>query len=626
MRRILLFLLFFTVAASSEAGVYSTISKKLVSSLHIVKGKVIGVNGSQVELNRGFNEGLYKGALVYIYRKEGKIILFNDNQSVELKKGIAYACVDKLFPDSARAHLTGGLEKTKNYLIGLGIIPWGERELIGKPRVGDRFIAGKKVYRVAIIARNPVIFNSLKSVLEKTGRFYVIDPDRLAVAIVDNRINYINEAKSIKKLSESVDADIVILVSSGVKYRTLTCRVYNGYGAVPILSLMEPVDKKSRLVLINNSSISQVPPNSVVASNLRLTPRLTFWQKLLSRVGLYSPYTPSQISSSTYRIAFYKNIGHGTTAFYVGDVNGDGNKEILVAKGSKVDIYTFSDGTFDLKSSFRYGYNIFHLDSARFGKRVLIAISNYTGYGSLDSCIGYIDKHYRFHRIKDTLPYNIRFYNRFDKPVILAQKASLSAPFYGKIYLLSPHTFKVVGELDLPVKPMDLFTFERIGGYIAYLSKSGQLALYSLESGKIIQKSPYSFGGGERPIERYHYQPGPRQSLQEVESKNRVYIPDGIRFFREGSTIYAIGYRNYLSKHLTIHSTGYNAYSVRLLKFDGDRFVSSWSSGDVKGHMVGCGKIGDYIVSVIGLPAGFFDRFILGILEVDRLTAAQMRH
>ncbi len=625
MKKILLLILFLLISYSAKANVYSDVAYKLSSVLHIVKGRVIGVNGQVVKLDKGYKDGLYEGSLVYIYRNKGKLILFGSNQSVELKKGVAYACVKEVNAHTSQAVLTGGLEKIKNYLIGLGIIPWGERQLVGKPHVGDRFIAGKKEYRVAIITRNPIIFSSLKSSLEKTGRFYIINPDRLAIAIMDNRINYISREKSIRKLAESVDADLVVLVSSDPKYKKLNCRVYNGYGGVEIISIKEPIDRNSRVVLINNSNLNSIPPNNIVASNLRLSPRLTFWQKLLSKVGLSSPYTPEQTSSSTYRVVFYKDVGYGTTAFYVGDVNADGYKEILVGQGSKVSIYAFSAGAFKLEGNFNYGYNIFHIDSAKFGDKTLVSISNYNSYGSLDSAIGYIGKDYKFHTIKGGLAYNIRFYNRFDRPVVLLQKASIDKPFYGPIYELDLRTNRI-SRFKLPVKSKDLFTFEKIDNYIAYLSRSGQLCLYDTDSGKVVQETPFAFGGGERPIERYHYQPGAKQTLEEVEAKNQVYIPDGIGFFKQDNKIYALGYRNYMSSHITLHSTNYNAYTLRLLRFDGDKFTPVWNSGDLKGHMIGCGKVGDYIVSVVGLPAGFFDRFIRGVLEVDRLTAAQMEH
>ncbi len=609
----------------SRAGVYENIAYKLSSQLHIVQGKVLKTELKKkiVVLNKGYADGLYKNSIVYIYKNRGKLMLFNDNSSVTLKKGVAYAYVSKLMPHKAYAVITGGLEKQKDYLIGLGIIPWGEKELIGTPKANENFIAGKKEYRIAIITRNPVIYSSLKGALEKTGRFYVINPDTIAIAITNKRIHSLGEKSSIKQLADAINADLVMLVSTR-RYETMHCKIYNGYAAKVITSFNEQIDKKSRSVLVNNENSTTIPAKNMVASTLRLSPKLTFWEQLLNKVGLYSPYSGLDMSSAQYRITLFRSIGYGTTAFYVADVNNDQTKDIFVAQGSRVKIYNFDFDSFIKKGSFSYGYNIFNIDSATINGKTLIAISNFNRFGELDSAIGYLDKHYKFHIIKEGIPYHVRFYDKFSSPKLLVQKAAVFKPFIGPVYVMNIQSGSIK-KLNLPVKPEDLYTFERIDGYIAYLSKSGQLCLYDTDSGKTLQRTAYTFGGGERPIQRYNFEQNNQESIQEVEAKNNVYIPKGIVFFKgKNGDIYALGGVNYISRNITINKQHYGGYSLKLLRFASDKFKLVWSSGDVRGRVVGFGKIDDYIVSVIGLPAGFFDRFIRGILEIDRLSAGQI--
>jgi len=609
----------------SRADVYDDIAYKLSSQLHIVKGKVLKTELKKkiVVLNKGYADGLYKNSIVYIYKSRGKLMLFRDNSSVTLKKGVAYAYVSKLMPHKAECVISGGLEKQKDYLIGLGIIPWGEKELIGTPKVNEHFIAGKKEYRIAIITRNPIIFSSLKSSLEKTGRFYVINPDAIAIAITKKRIHSLGEKSSIKKLADAIDADLVMLISTQ-HYSTMHCKVYNGYAARVITAFREKIDKKSHDVLVDNENSTAIPAKNMIASTLRLSPKLTFWEQILNKVGLYSPYSGLDMSSAQYRITLFRNVGYGTTAFYVADVNNDKTKDIFVAQGSKVKIYNFDFDSFVKKGYFSYGYNIFNIDSAAINGKTLIAISNFNRYGELDSAVGYLDKHYKFHIIKANIPYHVRFYDKFSSPKLLVQKAAVFKPFIGPIYVMNIKSGSI-GKFNLPVKPKDLYTFEKIDGYIAYLSESGQLCLYDTNSGKIVQRTAYAFGGGERPIERYHFEQNNQESLQEIEAKNNVYIPKGIVFFKgKNGNIYALGGINYISRNITINKQHYGGYSLKLLKFTSDKFKPVWSSGDVRGRVVGFGKIDDYIVSVIGLPAGFFDRFIRGILEVDRLSAGQI--
>ncbi len=620
----LIFLLSFI--SISYAGVYENIAYQLSSKLNLVRGTLVGVkrHKKEVVLNRGYKDGLYKNSIVYIYTNKGKLKLFNNNQTISLKEGVAYAYVSKLYPHKADATISGGFEKERDYLTALGIIPWGEKELIGTPKIGQHFIAGKKEYRVAIITRNPIIYSSLKHALEKTGRFYVIGEDTLAIAITQKHINSLNEKSSIKKLAESVDADIVMLVSTR-KYKTMRCKIYNGYAGNVMLSFRERIDKKSLTVLLHNKNPYLIPASNMVASNLRLSPKLTFWEQMLNKVGLYSPYTGVDMSSNQYKIRLYLNIGSGTTAFYLGDVNNNGQKDILVSQGSKISIYTFDTDSFIKKGSFSYGYNVFNIDSATIKGKTLIALSNFDRFGSLDSAIGYIDKHYKFHIVKKNLPYYVRFYNKFNSPIIIVQKAGVFKAFRGSIDILNLKTGSAV-KLNLPIHPEDLYTFEKIDNYIAYLSQTGQLCLYNTDTGKVVQKTAYSFGDGTRPIERYHFEQSAQESLQDVEAKNNVYIPKGVVFFKEKGQIYALGGENYVSKVISINKQHYGAYGLKLFKYSLGKFTPEWYSGDVRGRIVGFGKIDDYIISVIGLPAGFFDRFIRGILEVDRLSAGQIEH
>jgi hypothetical protein len=624
MKKIILFFLsLFLMSTSSYADVYDSVAEHIASNLHIVSGSIVEVDKNKVTLNKGYQEGIYKNSIVYIYRNQGKLALFKNNETVELKKGVAYAYVSDVKDNTSTALIADGIDKEKNYLLGLGIIPWGEKTLIGTPKPNDSFIAGKKQFRVAIVTRNAIIYSSLKSALEKTNRFYVISPDELAIALTKKRINSVNEKDSIVKLSKAVNADIVMLVSAP-KYNTLNCRVYNGYAGRVILSLKEKIDNNSKTVLINNKNSNKIPANNLVASNLRLSQKLTFWESLLDQAGLYSPYSGLDMSSDRYKIITYKNIGYGTTAMFVGNINRTDNKNVMIARGSNIDIYSFDSDSFSKMASFTYGYNVFNIDSANINGKILIAISNFNRYGTLDSCVGYIDKDFKFHIIKGNLPYHVRFYDRFNNPVLIAQTATVSKPFSGNMYTINLKTDRIE-KFSLPVQADSFYDFEKIDNSLAYLSRSGQLKVYSFDDKKIKYKSSFALGRGNRYIQRYDYETNNQESIHEVEAKNNVYIKKGVKFFKsKDGCIYALGKRNYVSKVITINEQHYNAYSLKLLKFTDNKFEEVWSSGDVKGRVVDAGKIGEYIVSVIGLPAGFFDRFIRGIEEIDRLSVAEI--
>ncbi len=626
MKKVIFVALFVFYAFLSYGSVYSDIANSLASKMHTTEGVIVSVEKNKITLNKGLKDGLYKNSLVYIYRDVGSLRLFGNNKIVSLKKGVAYAYVSSVSDNESKAVISSGIDKEKDYLLGLGLVPWGEKKLIGKPKVNDKFIAGKKEYRVAIITRNPLIYSSLKSALEKTGRFYVINEDDLAVAMTKKRINSIGEKAAIKKLAEAVDADLVLTVSASNKYNTLTCKVHNGYAGNVIFAEKKNIDKESKDVLVQNKGSSSIPANNLVASNLRLTKKLTFWESILNKTGLYSPYTGLDMSSSRYKIAFYKEIGYGTNTLYVGNINNKSEQDILVAQGSKISIYLYDIDSFIKKGNFSYGYNIINIDSARIDGKTLVAISNFNRYGALDSAVGYVDKDYKFHIIKKNIPYHIRFYNKFSNPMLIAEGATITKPFDGKMYLLDINS-NTIKRMNLPVDKDNFYNFEKIDNYIIYASKSGQLCMYDIDKKKITYKTAYAFGGGERAIQRYDYEGANDESIHEIEKRNNVYIKRNIVFSKEkDGSIYILGLKNYLSQTITIQQQHYNAYNLKLLRYQDGKLEKIWSSGDVRGRVVGIGKIGDYVISVIGLPAGFFDSFIRGIDEVDRLVAGEIKN
>ncbi|WP_025270138.1 hypothetical protein [Hippea sp. KM1] len=618
-----LILMFFAIN-SYAFEVFNQLSRDILSSSEgVIKGRIIGINEktNTVVLDKGLNDGLLKGSFVYIYRNEG-VFVSPSGKSVSLKKGIAYATVFRVFPHKAEAKITQGVERQKKYLIGLGIIPNGEREIFGKPRMGDNWVCGKASYRIAVIVRNPFLYEQIKKALEETGRFYVINPDVIQTAIVDNRINSLYEREAVKRLANVIDADYVLFVST-IKHKQLKYRLLNGYGGVVIKSGLLQMDSKT-IAAINSSPSYDIPPNNIVASNLRLSERLTFWESILNKVGLYSPYTNVDMSSNSYKVVLYKDIGHDTTAFYYGDL--DGKDRIAIAQGSNVLVFRFDIDSFEKLYEFSYGDTIINIDSAKVNGKTLVLITNINRYGALSSAIGYI-KNKKFHIIKGDLPYHLRFYDKLSShPVILAQKASISRLFYGDIYQLNLDTFRV-SKFRLPVRPHSFYEFFKVGDRIVYLDDASQLKVYNLATGKVKQITSYGFGGGERLIQRYPIMDNNKEAdIKELIEKNSVVVPKAISVFEENGKVYLLGIRNYMSHHITIAKQHYNAYNIKLFDIGNTGIKMVYSSGDVKGRVVGAAKEGEFIISVIGLPTGFFDRFIRGIYEADRLTAARMEY
>ncbi len=624
MKKILIILSILIISVPAFANVYDSTANDIANRFYVVKGKVIGVDNGYVVLNKGSNDGLSKHYFVYIYRNKGSFKPFGSDKSVNLTLGIAYADIVQVGKNRSKAQIVEGVKQKKKYLIGLGIIPNGKKDVNGTPKIGDYWIAGKSKYRVILITRNPIIYKSLSQSLQHTKKFLVINPDNVKIYLTQERINSINSSQSVKKLARKANVDLVIKLSSTIQYNKLKYKIYNGYSGQAIYSSAQPIDEDSKDVLVAQKKLSnEIPPENIVPSNLNLSEKLTFWESILGKVGLYSPYSGLSMSSEHFKISTYMNIGHGTTYAKVVTINSQ--KMVAVAQGSKISMYKFDGNAFRKYTEFSYGYNVFHIDSAEISGKTWIALSNFNSYGALDSCIGYLDGK-QFKIVKDNIPYHVRFYDRFSKPVVILQKASINKPFYGDIYKLNINTLKIT-PLEVPVKIDNFYEFFKIHNNIVYLSAAKQLKIYNIEMGKVTYRSPYYFAGVQQAIKRYHYEPTNEESLEDVEKKNNVYIANNLIVGKDARGIYAIAKESYLSNHLSFgHLSGiaHNAYSIKIFRYYGRTLEKIYSSGNLKGNMIGMGKIGNYIVAVIGVPAGFFNRVIMGIDEIDRLSAAEI--
>jgi len=624
MRKILIVLSILIMSVPAFADVYETSANDIASRLHVIKGEIVGVNNGYVTLNRGSNNGLSKHYFVYIYRNKGSFKPFGSEESVDLTKGIAYADVTQTDKNISIAQIAEGVEQKNKYLLGIGIIPYGQKDVKGTPKIGDHWIAGKSKYRVILITRNPTIYKSLSQSLTNTNKFLVANPDEVKIYLTQERISSINSGAAIKKLARKANVDMVIKLSSTNGYNKLKYKIYNGYSGQAIYSSEQPIDKDSKDVLVAQKSLSnEIPPENIVSSNLNLSEKLTFWEGMLGKVGLYSQYSGLSMSSEHFKISTYMNIGHGATCAKVVTINSQ--KMVAVAEGSKIRIYNFDGNAFSKYAEFSYGYNVFHIDSAEISGKTWIALSNFNSYGALDSCIGYLDGK-QFKIVKENIPYHVRFYDRFSKPVVIVQKASINKPFYGGFYKLNVDTSEIT-PLNLPLKVDNFYEFFRIHNNIVYLSVAKALKIYSIKTGMVTYKSPYYFAGVQQAIERYHYEPNNEESLEDVEKKNSVYIAKNLTVGEDTKGIYAIAKESYLSNHISFgHLNGniHDAYSIKIFRYYGPELEKIYSSGNLKGNIIGMGKIGNYIVAVIGVPAGFFNRVIMGIGEIDRLSAAEI--
>ena len=596
-RFFLLFLLLFILPVPVFPDSFEDIARDVSSKLLPQHGLVVEVKEGMIKLSKGKNSGLFSGETVFIYRPEGVVKDPYSGEVFEVKKGLAYAIITDLEENSAWAEIIGGAEEERRRI--LGVIPKGFRDVVGKIKIGDRWQAGATTMRVGVVTRKPVVYKRLKEALEKTGRFHVVGADEFQIALTAEKIVDLNSKENRAAIGRALNLGMLFFVSVE-DGRDVSCRVFSGYDGRRIARYSFSLDKE--LV----SSKESIPAQNLVPSSLELKPRLTFYEKALNTLGLYTPlHMPS--STPTFEPIASSSLRALSTAFYMEDIDNDGKVEIVVALGRKVVVYHFNGDSFTPVMSFRHGWNIVNMDCADIDNDGLkeIFFSNFDRFGNLSSFIGRI-KGNTFHLIKDRIRYYIRTYDGR----LIAQKSGIIYPFYGGLYEINENG-KIKGRVKLPISPRNFFDFYRIDGKVIYLDRDGKLSVYDEKQEKVLYKTRISFGRNLRPVEKYEGHP--------------VVVSRGLIVFKEKGRVYAMVVNNVRESSVSLRTEKFFGGNIKIYEV-GDRcFRMVWNSGDTAGRISGFGKIKGIIITVREMPTPLLTRLVKGESGVDVLTAGKMR-
>ncbi len=596
-RFFLLFLLLFILPVPVFADSFEDIARDVSLKLLPQHGLVVEVKGGMIKLNKGKNSGLFSGETVFVYRPEGVVKDPYSGEVFEVKKGLAYAIITNLEENSAWAEIVGGAEEERRRILGL--IPKGFRDVVGKIKIGDRWQAGATTMRVGVVTRKPVVYKRLKEALEKTGRFHVVGADEFQIALTAEKIVDLNSKENRAAIGRALNLGMLFFVSVE-DGRDVSCRVFSGYDGRRIARYNFSLDEE--LV----SSEESIPAQNLVPSSLELKPRLTFYEKALNTLGLYTPlHMPS--STPTFELIASSSLRALSTAFYMEDIDNDGKVEIVVALGRKVVVYHFNGDSFTPVMSFRHGWNIVNIDCADIDNDGLkeIFFSNFDRFGNLSSFIGRI-KGNTFHLIKDRIRYYIRMYDGR----LIAQKSGIIYPFYGGLYEIDENG-EIKGRVKLPISPRSFFDFYRIDEKVIYLDRDGKLSVYDEKQEKVLYKTRISFGRNLRPIEKYEGHP--------------VVVSRGLIVFKEKGRVYAMVINNVRESSVSLRTEKFFGGNIKIYEV-GDRcFRMVWNSGDTAGRISGFGKIKGIIITVREMPTPLLTRLVKGESGVDVLTAGKMR-
>ncbi|MGC8501642.1 hypothetical protein [Desulfurella sp.] len=600
-------LLFFVNFANASVG--ENFANELASKLVVQTGKILSVKNDTVVLDKGSSDGIMKGELVYIYKNLGTFVDPTSQKRIELKSCRAYAQIETVDLNQSIAKIIRSTQKIKKYFLGLPLIPNGYTYSKAHVSDNDEWIIGKNLYRVAIITRNPIVFKQVKNALESTKKFEVIDPDTIEIAMTKERLTSISTPKDVEELCSAVNCDFVIPIYLK-NNNQLSYNIYNGYSGDLIYVTNSQVSQQE-MEKIKTAKMENLPPENIVPTALNIEPRLTLWESLLNKFGLYSKYSNVGASSATMRLVNYANIGYEAKALAIA------NDLIVVASKGQLELYRFDGYSLNKVSSANVGYNIFNIDSAQIDGKTYLAISNFNAYGQLSSSIAYIENS-SIHVVKDSIDYCLRFYNIYSKAQLIAQNLSIGGKFYGPIYEMNLNG-EISKELSLPINPASFYEFEQIGNKLIYVTPNNEIAIYNLDDKKNFLTNDY-IGQSVDAIQRYSHSYNPNESYFENKNAGKVFIQNNLKFYKKDDQYFVLVPQSYRSNAVQVAGSHYNAYSISMYKLDNDKLANVWNSGSVSGRIVSFARQNDYIVGLIATPAPFFTRFILGQDNIYRLT------
>lgn len=618
MKKILFFVfLLIFVWRYAYADIGQEFANDLASKLVTQKGNVIGVKNSNVILDKGSNSGIMKGELVYIYKDLGEFVDPTTNKTVDLKEGRAYAVVESIEPNKSVAKILRGAQKIQKYFLGLPLIPNGYTYSKVQVSTNDKWVIGKSEYRIAIITRNPVLFDSVKNALESKKEFEVLNADTIEIALTKEKITSLSSPSDIQKLCEDLNCDFVIPIYLK-NNNQLSYNIYNGYTGDLIYAVNAPLSVQEAHTLKTakvTAKVENIPPENIVPSKLNVEASLTFWESLLNKFGLYSKYSSLGASSATMRLINYQNVGYSAKAL------GIAGEIIVVANRGEVIGYRFDGYSLNKIFSARIGYQIFNIDTANINGKTYLAISNFDAYGRLSSVLASLDGN-TIKIIKSDIPYAIRFYNAYANLQLIAQGMSIGSKFYGPIYYMNLDG-KTTKEFDLPIKPASFFEFDSIGSRVVYVTPNNEIAIYDTSTKKNELTGHYVSESAES-IQRYTHNNYSANESYFDRNKGKIFIQNSLKFYKQDSDYYILVPLSYRSNVVQVAGSHYNAYSLTMYKLNDNKLIDVWSSGSVSGRIVSFARSGDYVMALIATPSPFFTRFILGENDIYRLTVFEI--
>lgn len=508
------------------------IAKKIVALFPKVEGKILSVDKNIVMVNIGVKDGVSPDMRLTVFR-EGKEFLHPITKVVmgRFETYLGLLEIKEVMEETSLGLILEQKEEIKT----------GDKVRITSGRIGIAFIYTEKVDKDTV--------GSFSEVLEGTGRFRIIEDEKVKATIEKEGFKGIGlEAKEdIKWLARILDVEGIVFLD--LKPTTK--------GPFLKVDLIHTFDGK---LLGTYEALITKPEKKDI--EFPLPERKDYWK------------------------AF--DFNYKARLLGIGDLDGDGRKEIVISDGTRIRIYRFEDSNLSeiWTDKENKGDNHIAIDVADINRdgKAEVFVTNY-GDSLRSFVIEYREGGYK--RIWDDVPL---FFRVIDIPgkgeTLIAQELD------DKIYEYSSGEGGYIKGKSIRLPPnVEIYGFafidwERKGAHdILVMDDDDYLNLYSPEGMK-IWKSKDRYGGYALSFERSNLLSGER--TEKVRVKGRIIVKD----YKESGRQKAIIIRNIPITYLFRDFRGYRNAEVILLGWNGSEMIEEWRIGKIDGFIADYG-IGD---------------------------------
>ena len=607
-----IFVLFYDFAYAGYIGTLRSDIEKIVAP---VSGKITNANKKYIVIDKGSADNIRPGAVISVFRNYGTYK--QDGKIIHLKKVVCYAVVEKVSNDRSEAKPIYGVDEKEHTL--LYIIPDGWKYKNLKVQKGDLFTLNSGRQKVAVLTKNPALYNKLKNGLKNVD---FVDKDWLDTNRVDLKI-YGTDWKRLPDLAFKLGIDYFLIPRLVRKQNkaALNLTVIAGMSGKRIGNISVSLNNIQYAALKKKMKKSEIliNPNNITVSSLDLQYRQTLIDKLLGKAGISLHHGNYQMAIAGLNpIAILKDTSVATD-LTIGGINGDENYRIVVASDGSATIYSYQNGDVQ-KLQELSPINVAAVDLFK----SLLIISGFNRYGAIKSIIyRYRDKTNRFVKLSETDSW-MRFVHWNGKVVVASQSGSIDRLFTSRLYLYAIKNNRLVKFADVSYisKMASFFNWDSFTRgnkqFLIYLSENGNIVIRN--DGKVIRKTNSVFGFGKNRIVRY-----PNSQTTENPQDGTVLMSRPIKFFSNKNGLEITVVRNYRTAVInSLFSNISNGSAFMVYNFDKYGLHRKYTSGNIYGRLSAISGINDLLLIGRAVPSDFLKRLWQGEKEKGVITLNRM--